>query len=126
MWGGAGLQDRECILHETAFHVICENAMELGTENVIPSNNVAGEDVDFTLAARARTPESDTGDASDALGRARATARPAGDWLSEQVDRVNATQEKALADVRRYVRDQPFKAIGIAVAVGWLYDRLRG
>jgi ElaB/YqjD/DUF883 family membrane-anchored ribosome-binding protein len=112
----------ECGLQDQSF--IPERAiMELGTENITPSNAVAGEEVDFTVAARAHDAE---GDASNLVPRSSDTARTAENWLTHQVDRLRATQEQALSDVRQYVRDQPFKAVGIAIAAGWLYDRIRG
>jgi ElaB/YqjD/DUF883 family membrane-anchored ribosome-binding protein len=45
-------------------------------------------------------------------------------WLTERGQRLNATQERLVADASSYVSTNPMKALGIALAVGFLVSRL--
>ena len=62
--------------------------------------------------------------AHGAVDRAAGAAAPAADWLTERGQRLNATQEKLVADASSYVSANPMKALGIALAVGFLVSRL--
>ena len=62
--------------------------------------------------------------AHQAVDRAAGAAVPAAHWLTERGQRLNATQEKLVADASSYVSANPLKAFGIALAVGFLLSRL--
>jgi ElaB/YqjD/DUF883 family membrane-anchored ribosome-binding protein len=102
------------------------------------------EEVDFTLSARAHDakgedirealpPPSETPNqraariAHQAIDKAVTAVRPAANWVNHQTGRVRAAQEKVndrLETAREYVRTKPVKTIAIALAAGWLINRI--
>ena len=46
------------------------------------------------------------------------------DWLSEQGDQLAATHQQVMDGTSEYVSSNPLKALGIALAVGFLISRL--
>ena len=62
--------------------------------------------------------------AHQAVDRAAGVATPTADWLTERGQRLNATQEKLVAGASSYVSTNPLKALGIALAAGFLLSRL--
>jgi ElaB/YqjD/DUF883 family membrane-anchored ribosome-binding protein len=62
--------------------------------------------------------------AHQAVDKAAGAAAPTADWLAEQGDSLNATQQKLVADTCSYVSANPLKAIGIALVAGFLLSRL--
>jgi ElaB/YqjD/DUF883 family membrane-anchored ribosome-binding protein len=62
--------------------------------------------------------------AHKAVDKVEANVAPAAAWLEEHADDLNVAQEKILADTRNYIRENPLKSIGIAVAVGLLIGRI--
>jgi ElaB/YqjD/DUF883 family membrane-anchored ribosome-binding protein len=62
--------------------------------------------------------------AHQAVDAAADAAAPTADWVSGQGERLNATQKKLMADTCGYISAHPLKAIGIAVAAGFLLSRL--
>ena len=62
--------------------------------------------------------------AHQAVDRAAGAAGPAADWLTERGQSLNATQEKLVAGASHYVSANPLKALGIALAAGFLLSRI--
>lgn len=62
--------------------------------------------------------------AHKAVDSVAAGAAPSAAWLDEHAGDLNATQEKLLEDARRYIRENPLKSVGIALAVGFLISRM--
>lgn len=61
--------------------------------------------------------------AHQAVNKVTDVAGPTADWLSEQGDSLKATQRKVAADTDRYVSAHPWKALGLALAAGFLISR---
>jgi ElaB/YqjD/DUF883 family membrane-anchored ribosome-binding protein len=61
--------------------------------------------------------------AHQAVDKAADAAAPTAEWLTEQGDSLKATQKKLMADTCNYVSTNPMKAIGIAIAAGFLLSR---
>lgn len=61
--------------------------------------------------------------AHKAVDSAATGAAPAAAWLDEHADDLNATPEKLIEDARQYIRKNPLKSVGIALAVGFLISR---
>jgi ElaB/YqjD/DUF883 family membrane-anchored ribosome-binding protein len=61
--------------------------------------------------------------AHQAVDKAAGAAAPTADWLTERGQRLNATQEKLVAGASNYVSANPLKALGIALAAGFLLSR---
>lgn len=51
---------------------------------------------------------------------------PTAEWLNEQASALNATQQKFIRGTRDYVATNPLKALGIALATGYLISRIFG
>jgi ElaB/YqjD/DUF883 family membrane-anchored ribosome-binding protein len=62
--------------------------------------------------------------AHNAVDKAADAAGPAVDWLAEQGESLKVAQKKLLADTSAYISANPLKAIGIAVATGFLLNRI--
>lgn len=62
--------------------------------------------------------------AHDAVDWAADATNNATDSLSETGHEIRATQEKWLADARKYVQENPATSVGIAVASGYLLSRI--
>jgi ElaB/YqjD/DUF883 family membrane-anchored ribosome-binding protein len=62
--------------------------------------------------------------AHQTVDKAAAQARPAAAWLSNKADAVMAGQKQLVDDGRTAVINHPWKAVGIALAVGFLVSRL--
>ena len=62
--------------------------------------------------------------AHKAVDSAAAGVAPVAAWLNEHSDEAGATQEKLLNDARKYIRDNPLRSVGIALAVGFLVSRI--
>ena len=86
-------------------------------------NSIAGAAED---AARKAKPAIDqvAAMAHKAVDKAAGAAAPAADWLAEQGDSLNVTQKKLVADTSAYISANPLKALGIAVAAGFLLSRV--
>lgn len=86
-------------------------------------NSIAGAAED---AARKAKPAIDqvAAMAHKAVDKAAGAAAPAADWLAEQGDSLNITQKKLVADTSSYISANPLKALGIAVAAGFLLSRV--
>jgi ElaB/YqjD/DUF883 family membrane-anchored ribosome-binding protein len=102
------------------------------------------EEVDFTLSARAHDANSEEMRdalplpaetpnqraarlAHQAIDKAVTAARPAAAWVNQQTERVRSAQQQVndrLETAREYVRTKPIKVIGIAIAAGWLINRI--
>ncbi|CAG9932485.1 hypothetical protein [Candidatus Nitrotoga arctica] len=86
-------------------------------------NSIAGA---ANEAARKAKPAIDqvSAMAHQALDKAADAVAPTADWLAEQGESVNATQKKLVAGTCSYVSANPLKALGIAVAAGFLLSRI--
>jgi ElaB/YqjD/DUF883 family membrane-anchored ribosome-binding protein len=62
--------------------------------------------------------------AHDAVDKAVDVAAPAADWLMEQGNNLTITQKKLVANTSAYISANPLKAIGFAVAAGFLLSRV--
>jgi ElaB/YqjD/DUF883 family membrane-anchored ribosome-binding protein len=62
--------------------------------------------------------------AHKAVDSAAAGAAPSAAWLDGHAGDLNVTQEKLLEDARQYIRENPLKAVGIALAAGLLLSRI--
>jgi ElaB/YqjD/DUF883 family membrane-anchored ribosome-binding protein len=62
--------------------------------------------------------------AHQAVDKAASAAAPTADWLAQQGQSLNATQKKVVEDACSYVSAHPLKAIGAALAAGFLLSRL--
>src|SRR5258706_15422399 len=58
--------------------------------------------------------------AHQAVDKAAGAAAPAADWLSERGENLSATQKKLVNETCQYVSANPLKAVGIALAAGFL------
>lgn len=59
-----------------------------------------------------------------AVDNAAAAATPVAEWFNEQAEALNAAQKKLVSSTRDYVSANPLKALGIALAAGFLASRL--
>ena len=86
-------------------------------------NSIAGAADD---AARKARPAIDrvTDLAHQAVDKAAGAAAPAADWIAGQGESLNATQKKLVEDTCNYVSANPLKAVGIALAAGFLISRI--
>ena len=50
-------------------------------------------------------------------------AAPVADWATENVDKLKESQDRLLSSVEQYVRDHPWKALGGALAFGFVLSR---
>jgi ElaB/YqjD/DUF883 family membrane-anchored ribosome-binding protein len=62
--------------------------------------------------------------AHQAVDKAASAAAPTADWLAQQGESLNATQKKMVEDACSYVSANPLKAIGAALAAGFLISRM--
>jgi ElaB/YqjD/DUF883 family membrane-anchored ribosome-binding protein len=62
--------------------------------------------------------------AHQAVDKAASAAAPTADWLAQQGENLNASQKKMVEDACSYVSANPLKAIGAALAVGFLLSRM--
>jgi ElaB/YqjD/DUF883 family membrane-anchored ribosome-binding protein len=62
--------------------------------------------------------------AHQAVEKAAGVAAPTADWLAAKGESLNATQKKLVEDSCSYVSAHPLKAIGLALAAGFLLSRL--
>ena len=62
--------------------------------------------------------------AHQAVDKAVSAAGPTADWLAEQGETLNAAQKKLVENSSGYVSANPLKAIGMALAVGFLLSRI--
>ena len=62
--------------------------------------------------------------AHQAVDRAAGAAAPTVGWLTERGKSLNAAQEKLVAGASNYVSTNPLKALGIALAAGFLLSRI--
>jgi ElaB/YqjD/DUF883 family membrane-anchored ribosome-binding protein len=62
--------------------------------------------------------------AHSAADRARATANHAAEALGEKGDKLNESSKKIIAQTEGYVREHPVASLGIAVAAGYILNRL--
>ena len=62
--------------------------------------------------------------AHQAVDKAAGAAAPTAEWLGEQGENLKATQKKLIDDTCKYVAENPLKAVGIALAAGFLISRL--
>jgi ElaB/YqjD/DUF883 family membrane-anchored ribosome-binding protein len=62
--------------------------------------------------------------AHQAVDKAVEVAAPAAEWLSQQGESLNATQQKLLDDTCKYVAANPLKSIGFAVLAGVVLGRI--
>lgn len=62
--------------------------------------------------------------AHQAVDKVAGAAAPTADWLAEQGESLNETQKKLMADTCQYVSAHPLKAVGIALATGFILSRL--
>jgi ElaB/YqjD/DUF883 family membrane-anchored ribosome-binding protein len=62
--------------------------------------------------------------AHQVVDKAAGAATPTADWLAAQGESLNATQKKLVAGTCNYVSANPFKALGIALAAGFLISRI--
>lgn len=62
--------------------------------------------------------------AHQAVETAAGAAAPTADWLAEQGQNLTAKQQKLVADTSHYVTNNPLKALGMAVAAGFLLSRI--
>jgi ElaB/YqjD/DUF883 family membrane-anchored ribosome-binding protein len=58
--------------------------------------------------------------AHHAVDTAASAAAPTADWLTGQRQSLRATQKKLVADSSSYISANPLKAVGIAVATGFV------
>lgn len=106
--------------------------MSVGAEGVVSRasssahatvNSIAGA---ADEAARKAKPAIDrvAAMAHQAVDKAAGAAAPTADWLTERRESLNATQEKLVAGASSYVSANPLKAVGIALAAGFLLSRI--
>lgn len=62
--------------------------------------------------------------AHQAVDKAAGAAAPTADWLSEQGESLKGTQKKLLENTCNYVSANPGKALGMALAAGFLISRM--
>ena len=62
--------------------------------------------------------------AHQVVDKAATAAGPTADWLAEQGASLNATQKKVVEDTCSYISANPLKAIGVALATGFLLSRI--
>ena len=64
------------------------------------------------------------GYAHSAVDRAAGAIKPTASWLNAQARGVKARQERLIDDARRAIVDNPFTAVGIAAAAGYVLSRI--
>lgn len=62
--------------------------------------------------------------AHKAVNKVADAAGPTADWLSDQRDSLRASGRKMTAETGQYVSANPWKAVGVALAAGFLISRL--
>ena len=62
--------------------------------------------------------------AHQAVDKAVGAAGPTADWLAAQGENLNAAQKKLVEGSSTYVSANPLKAIGMALALGFLISRI--
>ena len=62
--------------------------------------------------------------AHPAVDRVAGAAGPTADWVSERGERLQAKGQKVVADTSQYVSANPWKALGFALAAGFLISRV--
>ena len=80
--------------------------------------------VDRAVGAAAPAIEKVAGYAHSAVDKAAGAAAPAADWLDEHGQELKATQERLINATSDYMRANPWKALGIAVAAGVVLGRI--
>ena len=61
--------------------------------------------------------------AHQAVDKAAGAAAPTAEWLASQAETLDATQKKLVADACNYISANPLKAVGIALAAGFVLSR---
>jgi ElaB/YqjD/DUF883 family membrane-anchored ribosome-binding protein len=104
------------------------NKLEEGVQRASTSAHAAVNSVALAAdeAARKAKPaiERVAAMAHDAVDTAAGAATPTAEWLSKQGENLNATQEKLVSDTCAYISANPLKAVGIALATGFIISRL--
>ena len=59
-----------------------------------------------------------------AVNKVADAAGPTADWVRQQGDSLVATKEKMVADAGQYVSANPWKAVGVSLAAGFILSRL--
>ena len=80
--------------------------------------------VDKAIGAAAPAIEKVAGFAHSAVDKAAGAAGPAAEWLDEHGQDLKATQERLISATSDYMRANPWKALGIAVAAGVVLGRI--
>jgi len=62
--------------------------------------------------------------AHHAVDRMADSAAPTVNWLAEHGESINTSQKQLVANTRGYVSENPLKAVGMAVAAGFVLGRL--
>ena len=62
--------------------------------------------------------------AHQAVDRVAGAAAPTADWVSERGERLQAKGQKVVADTSQYVSANPWKALGFALAAGFIISRV--
>lgn len=86
-------------------------------------DTIAGK-VDDAASKAKPTIERVAAKAHQAVDKAVVTAGPAADWLVAQGESLNAAQKKLVENSSTYVSAHPLKAVGMALAVGFLISRI--
>jgi ElaB/YqjD/DUF883 family membrane-anchored ribosome-binding protein len=100
-----------------------------GTLNKVSSsahaavNSIAGAADEATRNVKP-TIDRVTAMAHKAVDKAADAAAPTADWLSEQGESLNAKQKKLVEGTCNYVSANPLKALGAALAAGFLLSRM--
>lgn len=80
----------------------------------------AGAAVEKVLPAIERISDA----AHSTVDKVAGAAEPAADWIKEQGEWLKTRQQKAAEETERYVAANPWKAVGLALAAGFLLSRL--
>lgn len=109
----AGMADNTVNKAQSGAHQVVDRAVDR-------ASSLADE------AARRAKPAIDrvAGLAHQVVDRAAGAAAPAADWLDEHGQDWRETQEKLMASTSEYVRANPWKSLGVAVAAGIVIGRM--
>lgn len=86
--------------------------------------SAAHEQVDRAVDAAHPAVDRLAGTAHDTVNKVAGAATAAAETVTARTEDVKVLQDRLAEDCRNYLRDHPFKALGIAAAAGFVLSRL--
>ena len=101
------------------------NAMDKKDEVVKPAADSAGTALHGTIDKVVGTVERVSGAAHETVDKLADQATQVADRFSNQTRWLSEAPNQALVSSKDWIREKPLEAVGIALAVGYLYGRLK-